>query len=151
MTPADIPQVIAIERASFSNPWSENSFLGEIHHRDALTWVVEIDGTIAGYLCARKVLDEWHLHDLAVAPDRRRQGIATVLSDNAESEMRRGGGRSLYLEVRVSNLSARGFYERRGFRVLGTRKAYYSEPVEDALMMVLDLDRELPRDHCEGQ
>jgi ribosomal-protein-alanine N-acetyltransferase len=139
MLSADIPRVAAVEDACFTTPWSEQSFYAEIQHRDSSAKVAEVGGAIIGYVCIRRVLDEWHLHDLAVTHAHRRRGVATRLLAAAEEEMRTAGGRLLFLEVRVSNHAGRAFYERRGFKVTGIRKRYYQHPDEDAVLMVREL------------
>jgi ribosomal-protein-alanine N-acetyltransferase len=145
MLPGDIPAIVRIERVSFSTPWSETSFYTEIYHRHALTWVVETDGSVTGYICIRRIVDECHLMNLAVHPLHRACGIAARLLEEMIAELTSAGDRSLYLEVRVSNRSARMLYERSGFRTVGIRKNYYAAPPEDAVIMMLDL-RRMPAD-----
>ena len=94
---------------------------------------------VIGYICAEQILEECHILDLAVHPDFRRMKIATSLAEDVMEEMRRRGGRSVYLEVRISNAAAKALYERLGFRVAGMRKDYYALPVEDAMIMTREL------------
>lgn len=139
MLPEDVPVIAWIERSSFTAPWSETSFYGEVFNRYAITRVAEADGVIVGYICVKQIADECHLLDLAVHPDYRRQGIATMLLDNVLRDLREGSCRNMYLEVRTSNAEARKLYEKFGFTVTGIRKKYYSKPEEDAVIMVLKL------------
>ncbi len=132
----DIPGVLEIERMSFSAPWPESAFLQEILKSYAYSRVAEKDKKVIGYLCVNYVLDEGHIMNLAVHPDFRRQGIATLLMGEAIHELRRRGCDALYLEVRVSNYTARNFYERFGFGIAGIRKDYYTSPREDAVLMM---------------
>ncbi len=139
MLPEDIPAVLAIERLSFSAPWSEAAFFSEINKPYAFTRVAVSEDTIAGYICVNLVLDEAHIMNLAVHPGSRRRGIATMLLKEALNELKKTGAAFFYLEVRLSNLAARQFYEGFGFRVAGLRKNYYQSPDEDAVLMTLGI------------
>ncbi len=139
MYPEDIPDVSEIERQSFTTPWSETSFRSELYSRYSITRVAELNGIVVGYICVRHIADECYLLDLAVHPDYRRRGIAKMLMDNVIQEMRIEGCRFFYLEVRGSNYAARKLYEGFGFRTTGTRKGYYVNPIEDAVIMMLEL------------
>ena len=88
-----------------------------------------------GYAAVWFVANEAELGDLAVHPDRRRQGIGALLLRRALDEARSRSIRVLYLEVRIGNESARRLYERSGFEVVTVRPGYYTRPVEDALVM----------------
>jgi [ribosomal protein S18]-alanine N-acetyltransferase len=132
----DIPRVLEIERMSFSEPWSESAFLNEILKSYAFNRVAVRENSLIGYICVNYIIDEGHILNLAVHPDFRRQGAATVLMSEAIHELRQKGCDYLYLEVRVSNSAAKKFYERFGFGVAGIRKAYYTYPKEDALIMI---------------
>jgi ribosomal-protein-alanine N-acetyltransferase len=139
MYPDDIPEIVSIERLSFSTPWSETSFRSEIYSRYSVTRVAELNGIIVGYICVKHVADECHLLNLAVRPDYRRRGIARALLDNVIQELRMEGCRFFYLEVRLSNYAARKLYERFGFNIVGIRKGYYANPAEDAIIMMMEL------------
>jgi ribosomal-protein-alanine N-acetyltransferase len=139
MYPDDIPEIVSIEKLSFSMPWSETSFRSEIYSRYSITRVAELNGLIVGYICVKHVADECHLLDLAVHPDYRRRGIARSLLDNVIQELRIEGCRFFYLEVRSSNYAARKLYEKFGFNMVGIRKGYYVNPVEDAVIMMMEL------------
>lgn len=139
MVVEDIPAIVAIERLSFSTPWSRVAFLSEIGKPFSFTRVASSEDTIAGYICVNHILDEAHIMNLAVHPGFRRLGIATRLLKEALKELKRKGADFFYLEVRSSNLAARKFYERSGFRVVGRRKNYYQSPEEDALLMTLGM------------
>jgi len=84
------------------------------------------------------VLDELHINNIAVLPDVRRAGVATALLDHVLTYGAALGARRATLEVRRSNESARLLYERFGFTVAGVRRAYYTKPVEDALVLWRD-------------
>lgn len=133
----DIPEILEIERISFSSPWSEEAFLSEINKSYSVTRVAVSGNIIIGYICVNYVLDECHILNLAVHPDCRRKGMATVLMKKVLRELRQKDCRFFYLEVRMSNMGAQRFYERFGFRFVGIRKKYYMSPVEDAALMML--------------
>ncbi|HXX56953.1 MAG TPA: ribosomal protein S18-alanine N-acetyltransferase [Thermodesulfovibrionales bacterium] len=139
MREEDIPEVIRIERSSFSTPWSETSFLNEIHKSRSIAKVAELHEAVVGYICAEQILDEGHILNLATDPNHRGIGIANTLVGDVVSELRKKACRFLYLDVRASNSIAKGFYEGLGFRVIGVRKKYYVAPHEDGVIMVLEL------------
>ncbi len=139
MQASDIPDVLQIERMSFTTPWSKDAFLNEIHKLYSSTKVAVLGDTIIGYICVNYIIDEGHILNLAVHPDFRRRGIATKLVEDVLNELKEIDCRYLYLEVRVSNLEAKKFYEHLGFRVTGIRKDYYTYPIEDAVIMMRGL------------
>ena len=136
MQPRDIAGIIEIEQSSFTAPWSELSFFNEIANPNSLAKVALSESNVIGYVCARYVLDEGHILNLAVHRDFRRQKIATELMDRVLAELKGKDCRLLYLEVRVSNTDAITFYERFGFKVASFRRKYYSSPNEDAALMM---------------
>jgi len=120
--------------AAFEDPWSIESFKTELEqNRLALYYVARHANEIVAYIGAWQVIDEIHITTLAVAAPYRRRGIAGMLLKTLIEKVRPDGVRCLTLEVRPSNNSARSFYEKYGFRVLGRRKRYYHN--EDALIM----------------
>lgn len=133
----DIPEILKIERTSFTSPWSEGAFLHEIYNPYALTKVALLDNRIIGYVCVQYILDEGHILNLAIHPDHRRRGYGTALMVEVLKILKEKGCRFIYLEVRKSNTSAKLFYERFGFRIAGVRKNYYRSPKEDASLMML--------------
>ena len=139
MRPEDVPAAAAIERSSFSMPWSENSFYSEVYGRYSITRVAVINDHIAGYIIARLILDEGHLLDMAVKSSARRRGISRKLMEDVIRGLRLNRCKAFYLEVRASNVAARRLYENMGFAIIGTRKTYYKNPVEDACIMMLEL------------
>lgn len=137
MTDADVPSVAEIERLSFTVPWSETSFLNQLKSPRSFSNVARTGNRITGYICAGSVVDEGHILTLAVHPDFRGGGIASRLIKSAIDHLRDDGCRSVYLEVRTSNEEAKRIYEGFGFRVIGLRKSYYIDPVEDGVIMSL--------------
>lgn len=132
----DLDEVVAIERASFSMPWSRNAFLYEMEQNQvARCWVMKEDGHAIGYLCLWEVADELHITNLAVHPTQRRRGLGRHLLGTILGEARQRSIRVCVLEVRPSNTEARALYESFGFRVVGRRRGYYYDTGEDALVM----------------
>ena len=145
MGPEDLDEVLAIERASFSMPWSRGAFLYEMQqNRVARCWVMREDGRVIGYLCLWEIADELHITNIAVHPTRRRQGVGRVLLQGVLEDAREQRLRLVVLEVRPSNTEARTLYEGFGFRVIGRRRGYYYDTGEDALVMEADLQTSQP-------
>ena len=96
---------------------------------------------LAGYIVARIGADELHINNVAVRDDYRRCGIGRLLLDHILTEGRRSGVARAFLELRAGNVAALALYETCGFRVASRRGKYYSEPVEDALVMIIELER----------
>jgi [ribosomal protein S18]-alanine N-acetyltransferase len=136
MRASDLPDVLVIERASFSMPWSRGAFLYEIEQNQvARCWVGRDGGRIVGYICLWEVADELHVTNVAVHPDDRRRGIARALLESVFARARAASSRMVLLEVRPSNTEALALYESFGFRVVGRRRGYYYDTGEDALVM----------------
>src|ERR1043165_2139909 len=132
----DLPDVLVIERASFSMPWSRGAFLYEIEQNQvARCWVGREDGRSVGYICLWEVADELHVTNVAVHPDARRRGVARALLESVFARGRVAGSRMILLEVRPSNAEAIALYESFGFRVVGRRRGYYYDAGEDAFVM----------------
>ena len=132
-----------IERRSFSAPWEESTFRGLMRRPSAALLVAETDDELLGFSVMWFAADEGELGDIAVVPERRGEGIGNRLLLESVSVAASRGARSLYLEVRESNHGARRLYEKAGFNVVGVRKQYYNEPVEDAIVMKLDVHAEV--------
>lgn len=137
MRPADLDEVMRIERTSFTMPWRESTFRGLMRRPSASLAVAEVAGSLAGFSVTWFAADEAELGDLAVAPAFRRRGVGGVLLDRVLAECVARGTRALYLEVRESNAAARVLYERAGFETVGRRRGYYTTPREDACVMRL--------------
>lgn len=141
MRAGDLDEVVAIERASFSLPWSRGAFLYEMEqNRVARCWVMRDDDRIVGYVCLWEIGDEVHITNIAVRPESRRQGLGRTLLANVLEDARRRRLRIVGLEVRPSNQEALGLYDSFGFKVVGRRKGYYYDTGEDALVMELRLE-----------
>jgi ribosomal-protein-alanine N-acetyltransferase len=131
---ADLPQVIAIERRAFPTPWSLAMFVLELSKPSGICLAAMIDGRMVGYLICSRYDTVWHIMNIAVDPQRWRQGIGSALL--ADLYERVGDDRARFtLEVRRSNGAAIRLYERDGFRAAGLRRRYYQDNGEDALIM----------------
>ncbi|MEO0080524.1 MAG: ribosomal protein S18-alanine N-acetyltransferase [candidate division WOR-3 bacterium] len=137
MVEEDLDRVMKLEQLIFPNPWRRLFFLSDIHRPDCLCCVAEENQEVVGYLVAWG-RDEVHLANLAVAPEKRNQGIGHLLMERLFQFSKEQGAASIYLEVRKSNAVARHFYSRLGFVPTYIRKGYY-ENGEDAVIMELAL------------
>jgi [ribosomal protein S18]-alanine N-acetyltransferase len=134
---ADLDDVLTIEHESFSNPWTREMFLWELKNVGvSYGYVLRTpDWRVAAFCTIWVVHDEIHINNVAVRPQCRGGGVGRVL---LEFIFRLGAGlgaRKATLEVRRSNAAALKLYERLGFSVGGVRKHYYTNPVEDALIL----------------
>jgi [ribosomal protein S18]-alanine N-acetyltransferase len=137
----DLDAIERIERASYPTPWSRSMFASELAKPSSLSFgAVDETGRLVGYLVLSRYVDAWHVMNVAVAPERRRQGIASALLRRLLEQTRKDAQRGYTLEVRVSNLGAISLYERFGFRPKGVRRGYYTDNREDALIMWRDAD-----------
>jgi [ribosomal protein S18]-alanine N-acetyltransferase len=136
-SPRQIDDVLAIEEASFTNPWTREMYLSEMENPGVSYCFLAKDanGHVMGFCSFWRVLDELHINNLAVKPEVRRLGAGTALLERVLDEAARFGARRVTLEVRRSNEPARLLYERFGFSVAGVRRGYYTKPVEDALVL----------------
>lgn len=141
MTLADLNEVYSIEKESFSTPWSMTSFKHELTEEDAILKVAVINKKVAGYICIRTIADIAHILNLAVTPALRRQNIAGILLKDALEELwhTQKNVDLITLEVRESSPAVR-FYEKHGFKAIGRRKHYYHKPLEDAILMGLEME-----------
>lgn len=142
MKDADLPAVHEIETLSFTNPWSDATFRGEIQNKGISFPMVIVrasDARVAGYIIYWHIQDEVQINNVAVHPDFRGKGIGEAAMRLVLKEIREKGANFATLEVRVSNTAATRLYEKLGFKVLGSRKGYYTNPVEDAYVMGLVL------------
>jgi ribosomal-protein-alanine N-acetyltransferase len=134
---SDLDEILAIELASFTSPWTREMYLAELDNVGVSFCYTARDdsGKILGFCSFWRVMDELHINNLAVAPEHRRRGVATALLGFVLNEAHKLGVHRATLEVRRSNDAARHLYERFGFAAAGVRRAYYSNPVEDAIVL----------------
>ncbi len=138
----DLDGVLEVEDESFTNPWTRDMYAWELQNRSVChIYVVRTpEHRVAGFCAFWLVFDEIHINNVALRPSLRGQGIGTALMQRVFAEARALGAKRATLEVRASNEGARRLYERLGFHVSGSRRNYYSNPVEDALILWLEFD-----------
>jgi ribosomal-protein-alanine N-acetyltransferase len=136
----DLDGVLAVESESFTNPWTRDMYVWELQNRSMchILLVRTPECPVAGFCAFWLVFDEVHINNIAMRPGFRAQGIGTALLKQVLAEGQQLGARRATLEVRASNAAARRLYERMGFYVAGVRRNYYSDPVEDALILWRD-------------
>jgi ribosomal-protein-alanine N-acetyltransferase len=140
----DLAAVRTIEALSFSNPWSDNTFRGEIQNTSIsfpLVVVRRPGDEVIAYIIFWQIRDDVQVNNLAVHPDCRGLGLGEVMMRFAIAKVRAAGASFMTLEVRPSNTAAVTLYKKLGFGILGTRKNYYTKPEEDAFVMGLVLDQ----------
>lgn len=136
MSPDNVDQIAALERACFSHPWSRQMLLDELENLSSSFIAAQTgDGTVLGYAGLTVVLDEGYINNIAVGEAYRRQGVASALLDVFLRFAEANALAFLTLEVRASNAPAIGLYTRHGFEQVGRRKNYYEDPKEDAILM----------------
>ncbi len=135
MRPEDLDEVMEIERRSFSSPWTRDMYRRELERPEGCYLVARCGEELAGYAGALLIFDEAHVMTLAVREDLRRRGIGARLLLELIRNVESMGARFLTLEVRKSNLPAIELYTRFGFQVMGERKHYYLDNLENALIM----------------
>lgn len=136
-----LDQVAELERICFSAPWSRNMLAEELDNAlSAFLVALDEEENVVGYAGLQVILDEGYIANIAVRPDRRRQGIAGKLLQVFLNFAQGNRLAFLSLEVRASNYDAIALYGSRGFRSVGRRKNYYEHPREDALIMTKEFD-----------
>ena len=146
MMEKDLEGVMQIEKVSFPTPWSRELFERELimPYAKALVALEFPSNQVLGYLCFWLVAQETHILNLAVHPNRRRQGIGTRLLQWALNYCREKGAQEITLEVRRSNHKAISLYRNFHFQPQGIRPRYYSDSGEDAVIMGLRLASQTP-------
>jgi ribosomal-protein-alanine N-acetyltransferase len=147
MTEHDLLDVVEIEETSGLSRWGWSAYYAELQGKNShLMLVARLDSAgrglsskLAGYIVARLGADELHINNVAVREDYRRCGIGRRLLNRILEEGKRSGVGAAFLELRAGNEAALALYEKCGFRVTSRRQRYYSDPVEDALVMIIQL------------
>ena len=137
MTPKDVDEVIEIEKDAYGDHhWSKSSFLSEISNDLAHYYCLfSKDGLLLGYAGSWHILEEAHITTIAIKPEFRNRGYGQALLKRIIDDCYKEGIKYITLEVRVSNTKAIKLYTKFGFSSFGTRKAYYQDNNEDALIM----------------
>ena len=145
-TPDDLAALVSLENRCHTHPWTERGLFEAMAPAggEGAILVLRVpwrgaqdERGIRAYCAYQVVAGEAHIHTLAVAPETRRQGLGTRLLTLTLEIARHRGARIVHLEVRQGNVAARGLYRTMGFAEVGKRPAYYSSPVEDAILLVL--------------
>lgn len=135
MKEEQLPDILVVDRLSFSSPWTEAMFRNELKSDQTVYYTATMDGTVCGYCGMWNIAGEGHITNIAVHPDVRRAGIGQKLLDRLIEFAQQNRLVFLTLEVRASNWPAISLYEKNGFSLCGRRKGYYSDNNEDALIM----------------
>lgn len=139
----DISTIVEIERESFTSPWSEEAFRTELtQNLFAKYMIVELEGIIIGYGGMWIIIDEAHITNIAIRSQYRGMGHGEQLLKEIMKTAHWLGAKRITLEVRVSNATAQSLYRKMGFYAAGVRPAYYSDNLEDALIMWAELAEE---------
>ena len=136
----DIDAIARVENACFSIPWSIDAIKHEICENKLADFMIACDeeNNIVGYIGIWTLLDECQINKIAVIPEKRKNGIGKAILNHVLEFTRDIGVKNWYLEVRESNKAAQALYRSAGFSSVGTRKNYYINPVEDAVLMNLE-------------
>jgi ribosomal-protein-alanine N-acetyltransferase len=131
----DIPAILAIEQSTpMAVHWSAEQYQARIGNGKACFLVAESQGQIVGFLCANIVVGEWEIENVVVDETSRRHGLGSQLMRAVIARWQKSGSTVLLLEVRESNVAARALYARHSLHETGRRRAYYRDPVEDAVL-----------------
>jgi ribosomal-protein-alanine N-acetyltransferase len=142
MTPADLPEVLAVEQAAYAHPWTEGNFADSLRAGYQMQLLRGSGGQLLGYFVAMRGVDEVHLLNITVAPAHQGRGWGRLMLEALALWSRGQGAQWLWLEVRVSNARAQKIYADHGFRRVGERRGYYPAEAgrrEDAMVMSLKL------------
>jgi [ribosomal protein S18]-alanine N-acetyltransferase len=135
----DIPEVVEIDRSSFTLPWTERSFKYEVQeNRAARCWVTTVDERVVAMLVVWMIVDEAHIATIATHPHFRRRGFAKRMLVKALVMAREEGAQKALLEVRIRHAVAQKIYCDIGFVEVGRRPMYYRDNGEDAVLMTLE-------------
>lgn len=141
--PDDAPAIAKAEVEIFPDPWSERDITSLVSSEGSMCYTAFVDGRIAAYLVGRQIAPEGEIYRLATLPEYRLRGIAYRLLDYAVKCERGRGLEVLFLEVREKNAPARALYSSYGFREIATRKNYYKNPTDNAIIMLLSSEADL--------
>jgi len=135
----DVTAILAIERqATSAAHWTYEEYAKLVG--SGVVLVAEDTGQLCGFIGAKVVAGEWEIENVAVSEGFLRRGIAGELVCELVRRAKGEAAAAILLEVRESNLAARGLYEKHGFSEVGRRRSYYREPVEDAILYTLRFD-----------
>ncbi len=135
----DLDDVMQIEESSFPTPWTMGIFMREFELEFSHRYVFDFGGGVAGYIVFWLIEGEVHIMSIAVRRDLRRFGFGTEIIERSLDAAKQLGGKYVFLEVREHNDAGIGLYKKMGFRIVYTRKGYYTDTKENALIMVRDI------------
>ncbi|MFD0717256.1 ribosomal protein S18-alanine N-acetyltransferase [Paenibacillus sp. GCM10027626] len=142
MTLADVSAIVAIEEEAFTSPWTEEAFVKELTQNHFARYMVMVDdGEIIGYGGMWVIIDEAHVTNIALRPAYRGRGLGDRLLSELQQAAVKSGAARMTLEVRASNEIAQRLYRKKGFEAAGVRPGYYSDNMEDAIIMWAQLER----------
>ena len=142
-------KIMEIESISFPTPWSINNFFQEVKNPISHFIAIIFNRSLSGYMCFWMFDSEIQLINIAVHPESRSCGLGSALMIKMIEEGKTGGLQNIWLEVRESNLAAKGLYEKLGFKPIGLRPRYYRDRNGDAIVMGLRLSvKEFRRMAC---
>lgn len=131
-----IDDLVVVENLSFKIPWSRQSLTDELVNNNMAVYFSALsDKKAIGYGGMWQVLDEGHITNIAVHPEFRKNGVGSMLLNELLKEAKQRSIKALTLEVRKSNEGAKALYRKFGFEEGGSRKAYYADNHEDAIIM----------------
>jgi ribosomal-protein-alanine N-acetyltransferase len=128
----DMPEVYAIENASFDDPWPEEDFVRTLRQRNCIALVAEHDEKIVGFMVYELHKTRLHILNLAVHPDFRRRKVGSSLVNKLIGKLSRERRNRIRLEVRETNLDACLFLKGAGFRAIDVVRGFYDSISEDA-------------------
>lgn len=147
----DLDALVSIDQAS-PRPWSREAFAAELNQSPPALFVLRSSGEAVAFVAARIHIPEMDIVNLAVRPDRRGRGLGSLLLSSLLGEVASTGVQTVFLEVRAGNEEALKLYRRAGFQETQRRGDFYAEPVEDAILMRLEMSHEAglkgPRNAC---
>lgn len=140
----DLPKILSLqEKCPEAARWSSADYQRLVDNPRSLVLVAELDTMdppkLLGFVAFQRIVDEAELHNLAVDPNHRQQGVGRALLEDARRRLMQAGVKRLFLEVRVSNKPAMLLYSSMGFAIHSRRQNYYRDPPEDAYILVLEL------------
>ena len=140
MTVDDLDEVMEVEVNSFTIPWSREAFFNELtKNQFAQYLIVEVDQKVVGYCGVWIIVDEAHITNIALLPEYRGLKLGEALMAKVMELAREIGAIRMTLEVRVSNMRAQNLYRKFGFEEGAIRKQYYTDNMEDAIVMWVNL------------
>ncbi len=136
----DLPTLLEIEKASFEFPWTEEDFIRSLRQRNCIGMVADNQDEVLGFMVYELYRSRIHLVNLAVHPDRRREGIGSAMINKLISKLGSTRRSRISLEVRETNIHAQFFFRALGFKAIGLLKNFYEDTPEDAYMMQFRTD-----------